>query len=236
MLMHAVEYFSAALVVVPIPAKEAIHTVYAHSHGVLAHFGAYALCISDNGPEFQGKFKEHLLHNFIDHRTIHPNHPQGNGFVEQSVGTIKAALTKICSENLATDTWDIDIAKVGDFVYIRRPNVRNSLQMAAQGMILRIIDLKPSEVVVLQGRCVPVEDWFCPNCKASGITAIPAGRIPEAPQKEPNLFPTPQTRSRDRAALACDKMLVIKQVRVQGGLDKAVWGTASFQGPLSRPW
>ena len=407
MLMHAVEYFSAALVVVPIPAKEAIHTVYAHSHGVLAHFGAYALCISDNGPEFQGKFKEHLLHNFIDHRTIHPNHPQGNGFVERSVGTIKAALTKICSENLATDTWDIDIAKVvtayncspqettkcapftllyarapvmnnpeaqlamtaplpdltdstqvqaltdtlleraqwikrvsptianhiaiahhrdtlryakirggayhprlrkfqvGDFVYIRRPNVRNSLQMAAQGMILRIIDLKPSEVVVLQGRCgctitnharnlspchlpnldgtirpdlavpppslacsvcnfpdnancmllcdgcgagyhthcldpplsaVPVEDWFCPNCKASGITAIPAGRIPETPQKEPNLFPTPQTRSRDRAALACDKMLVIKQVRVQGGLDKAVWGTASFQGPLSRPW
>eukprot|EP00798_Chlamydomonas_sp_ICE-L_P000413 gene413-biopygen145 len=168
MLMHAVEYFSAALVVVPIPAKEAIHTVYAHSHGVLAHFGAYALCISDNGPEFQGKFKEHLLHNFIDHRTIHPNHPQGNGFVERSV--------------------------------------------------------------------VPVEDWFCPNCKASGITAIPAGRIPETPQKEPNLFPTPQTRSRDRAALACDKMLVIKQVRVQGGLDKAVWGTASFQGPLSRPW
>eukprot|EP00798_Chlamydomonas_sp_ICE-L_P026361 gene26361-biopygen11319 len=168
MLMHAVEYFSAALVVVPIPAKKAIHTVYAHSHGVLAHFGAYALCISDNGPEFQGKFKEHLLHNFIDHRTIHPNHPQGNGFVERSV--------------------------------------------------------------------VPVEDWFCPNCKASGITAIPAGRIPETPQKEPNLFPTPQTRSRDRAALACDKMLVIKQVRVQGGLDKAVWGTASFQGPLSRPW
>eukprot|EP00798_Chlamydomonas_sp_ICE-L_P000329 gene329-biopygen69 len=338
MLMHAVEYFSAALVVVPIPAKEAIHTVYAHSHGDLAHFGAYALCISDNGPEFQGKLKEHLLHNFIDHRTIHPNHPQGNGFVEQSVGTIKAALTKICSKNLATDTWDIDIAKVviayncspqettkcapftllyarapvmnnpeaqlamtaplpdltdstqvqaltdtlleraqwikrvsptianyiaiahhrdtlryakirggayhprlrkfqvGDFVYIRRPNVRNSLQMAAQGMILCIIDLKPAEVVVLQGRCVPVEDWFCPNCKASGITAIPAGRIPEAPQKEPNLFPTPQTRSRDRAALACDKMLVIKQVRVQGGLNKAVWGTASFQGPLSRPW
>eukprot|EP00798_Chlamydomonas_sp_ICE-L_P029809 gene29809-biopygen5549 len=299
MLMHAVEYISAALVVVPIPAKEAIHTVYAHSHGVLANFGAYALCISDNGPEFQGKFKEHLLHNFIDHMTIHPNHPQGNGFVERSVGTIKAALTKICSENLATDTWDIDIAKVvteyncspqettkcapftllyarapvmnnpeaqlamtaplpnltdstqvqaltdtlleraqwikrvsptianhieiahhrdtlryakirggayhprlrkfqvGDFVYIRRPNVRNSLQMAAQGMIMRIIDLKPTEVVFLQGRCVPVEDWFCPNCKASGITAIPAGRIPEAPQKEPNLFPTPQTRSRD---------------------------------------
>eukprot|EP00798_Chlamydomonas_sp_ICE-L_P005769 gene5769-biopygen4756 len=144
---------------------------------------------------------------------------------------------------MSKDTDGLDIHS-DQFVleYLRRGvlgsnwTTSRTRRMAAQGMILRIIDLKPSEVVVLQGRCVPVEDWFCPNCKASGITAIPAGRIPETPQKEPNLFPTPQTRSRDRAALACDKMLVIKQVRVQGGLDKAVWGTASFQGPLSRPW
>jgi len=111
-LMHAIEYFSAVLVVVPIPAKEAAHTMYAHAHGVLAHYGTHAVAITDNGPEFLGKFKEHLTHNFIDHRTTHPNHPQGNGFVERSVGTIKAALTKICSEHLSTDTWDIDIAKV----------------------------------------------------------------------------------------------------------------------------
>eukprot|EP00798_Chlamydomonas_sp_ICE-L_P031477 gene31477-biopygen6336 len=32
--------------------------------------------------------------------------------------------------------------QVGDFVYIRRPNVRNTLQMAAQGMILRIKAIK----------------------------------------------------------------------------------------------
>eukprot|EP00798_Chlamydomonas_sp_ICE-L_P030550 gene30550-biopygen16391 len=183
MLMHAVEYFSAALVVVPIPAKEAIHTVCAHSHGVLAHFGAYALCISDNGPEFQGKFKEHLLHNFIDHRTIHPNHPQGNGFVERSVGTIKAALTKICSENLAFDTWDIDIAKV-----------------------VTAHNCSPQETT----KCAPFtllsrRGLVLPNCKASGITAIPAGRIQKhhrrnltfspprrlAPETEP---PSPATR------------------------------------------
>eukprot|EP00798_Chlamydomonas_sp_ICE-L_P030508 gene30508-biopygen16357 len=251
MLMHAVEYFSAALVVVPIPAKEAIHTVYAHSHGVLAHFGAYALCISDNGPEFQGKFKEHLLHNFIDHRMIHPNHPQGNGFVEQSVGTIKAALTKICSENLATDTWDIDIAKVvtADLAKSQKAladlqaafaaaaaTARSSMDVLCVELATKESELGAAQADLVQSQAVPVEDWFCPNCKASGITAIPAGRVPEAPQEEPNLFPTPQTRSRDRAALACDKMLVIKQVRVQGGLDKAVWGTASFQGPLSRPW
>eukprot|EP00798_Chlamydomonas_sp_ICE-L_P007071 gene7071-biopygen16880 len=103
-LMHAIEYFSAVLVVVPIPAKEAAHTMYAHAHGVLAKYGTHAVAITDNGPEFLGKFKEHLTHNFIDHRTTHPNHPQGNGFVERSVGTIKAALTKICSEHLSTDT------------------------------------------------------------------------------------------------------------------------------------
>eukprot|EP00798_Chlamydomonas_sp_ICE-L_P005940 gene5940-biopygen13273 len=110
------------------------------------------------------------------------------------------------------------------------------LRLAAMYKDTDGLDIHSDQFVLEYLRRVPVEDWFCPNCKASGITAIPAGRIPEAPQKEPNLFPTPQTRSRDRAALACDKMLVIKQVRVQSGLDKAVWGTASFQGPLSRPW
>ena len=408
-LMHAIEYFSAVLVVVPIPAKEAAHTMYAHAHGVLAHYGTHAVAITDNGPEFLGKFKEHLTHNFIDHRTTHPNHPQGNGFVERSVGTIKAALTKICSEHLSTDTWDIDIAKVvmayncspqettkcapftllyarspvmndpqaelamttvlpdltdiqqtqalvstllertewikrvtptianhiaiahhrdslryakirggayhprlrkfqvGDFVYIRRPNVRNTLQMAAQGMILRIKAIKDTEVVVLQGRCgctvtnharnlspchlpnmdgtirpdlavppldlacsvcnfpdndacmllcdscgapfhthclspplpaVPAGDWFCPHCTANGITAVPLDRptAPERAPKEPNLFPTPQTRSRDLAAKACDQMVVIKHIKVRGSLDKEVWGIATYLGALARPW
>eukprot|EP00798_Chlamydomonas_sp_ICE-L_P018541 gene18541-biopygen27463 len=408
-LMHAIEYFSAVLVVVPIPAKEAAHTMYAHAHGVLAHYGTHAVAITDNGPEFLGKFKEHLTHNFIDHRTTHPNHPQGNGFVERSVGTIKAALTKICSEHLSTDTWDIDIAKVvmayncspqettkcapftllyakapvmndpqaelamttvlpdltdiqqtqalvstllertewikrvtptianhiaiahhrdslryakirggayhprlrkfqvGDFVYIRRPNVRNTLQMAAQGMILRIKAIKDTEVVVLQGRCgctvtnharnlspchlpnmdgtirpdlavppldlacsvcnfpdndacmllcdscgapfhthclspplpaAPAGDWFCPHCTANGITAVPLDRptAPERAPKEPNLFPTPQTRSRDLAAKACDQMVVIKHIKVRGSLDKEVWGIATYLGALARPW
>eukprot|EP00798_Chlamydomonas_sp_ICE-L_P018055 gene18055-biopygen27006 len=154
MLMHAVEYFSAALVVVPIPAKE---------------------------PYI--RYTRTLM---------------------ESWHTLRLAMTAPLPD--LTDSTQVQ-ALTG-----HSPGARSMDQE------------------------IPVEDWFCPNCKASGITAIPAGRIPETPQKEPNLFPTPQTRSRDRAGLACDKMLVIKQVRVQGGLDKAVWGTASFQGPLSRPW
>eukprot|EP00798_Chlamydomonas_sp_ICE-L_P022093 gene22093-biopygen30777 len=375
-LMHAIEYFSAVLVVVPIPAKEAAHTMYAHAHGVLAHYGTHAVAITDNGPEFLGKFKEHLTHNFIDHRTTHPNHPQGNGFVERSVGTIKAALTKICSEHLSTDTWDIDIAKVvmayncsphettkcapftllyarapvmndpqaelamttvlpdltdiqqtqalvstllertewikrvtptianhiaiahhrdtlryakirggayhpllrkfqvGDFVYIRRPNLRNTLQMAAQGMILQIKAIKDTEVVVLQGHCgcivtnharnlspchlpnmdgtirpdlaVPPLDLACSVCNFPDNDAcmllcdssVPLDRptAPERAPKEPNLFPTPQTRSRDLAAKACDQMVVIKHIKVRGSLDKEVWGIATYLGALARPW
>eukprot|EP00798_Chlamydomonas_sp_ICE-L_P025861 gene25861-biopygen20352 len=371
-LMHAIEYFSAVLVVVPIPAKEAAHTMYAHAHGVLAHYGTHAVAITDNDPEFLGKFKEHLTHNFIDHRTTHPNHPQGNGFVERSVGTIKAALTKICSEHLSTDTWDIDIAKVVmayncspqettkcapfTLLYARAPvmndpqaelamttvlpdltdiqqtqalvstllertewikrvtpTIANHIAIAhhrdslPQGMILRIKAIKDTEVVVLQGRCgctvinharnlspchlpnmdgtirpdlavppldlacsvcnfpdndacmllcdscgapfhthclspplpaVPAGDWFCPHCTANGITAVPLDRptAPERAPKEPNLFPTPQTRSRDLAAKACDKMVVIKHIKVRGSLDKEVWGIATYLGALARPW
>eukprot|EP00798_Chlamydomonas_sp_ICE-L_P005329 gene5329-biopygen8831 len=226
--MHAIEYFSAVLVVVPIPAKEAAH---------------------------------HVLRKF----------------------------------------------QVGDFVYIRRPNVRNTLQMAAQGMILRIKAIKDTEVVVLQGRCgctvtnharnlspchlpkmdgtirldlavphltwpaasatsrqrylhcscaTPVAHRFTHTVSAphyqlsqpvtgSALTVLPtalqlslwiAPTAPERAPKEPNLFPTPQTRSRDLAAKACDQMVVIKHIKFRGSLDKEVWGIATYLGALARPW
>eukprot|EP00798_Chlamydomonas_sp_ICE-L_P019742 gene19742-biopygen28564 len=82
----------------------------------------------------------------------------------------------------------------------------------------------------------PSRTGSAPTAKPAASLQSPRDASQKHHRRNPNLFPTPQTRSRDRAALACDKMLVIKQVRVQGGLDKAVWGTASFQGPLSRPW
>eukprot|EP00798_Chlamydomonas_sp_ICE-L_P003119 gene3119-biopygen20873 len=82
------------------------------------------------------------------------------------------------------------------------------------------------------------DDWFCPHCTANGITAVPLDRptAPERAPKEPNLFPTPQTRSRDLAAKACDKMVVIKHIKLRGSLDKEVWGIATYLGDLARPW
>eukprot|EP00798_Chlamydomonas_sp_ICE-L_P031478 gene31478-biopygen6337 len=85
---------------------------------------------------------------------------------------------------------------------------------------------------------VPAGDWFCPHCTANGITAVPLDRptAPERAPKESNLFPTPQTRSRDLAAKACDKMVVIKHIKVRGSLYKEVWGIATYLGALARPW
>jgi len=42
---------------------------------------------------------------------------------------------------------------VGDFVYLRRRTVVNSLQPEARPGILRIVEVRPSGVLVLQGRC-----------------------------------------------------------------------------------
>jgi hypothetical protein len=42
---------------------------------------------------------------------------------------------------------------VGDFVYVRRRTVVNSLQPEARPGILRVVEVRPSGVLVLQGRC-----------------------------------------------------------------------------------
>jgi hypothetical protein len=42
---------------------------------------------------------------------------------------------------------------VGDFVYVRRRNVVNTLQTEAGPSILRVVEVRPSGVLLLQGRC-----------------------------------------------------------------------------------
>ena len=41
----------------------------------------------------------------------------------------------------------------GDFVYVRRRNVLNTLQTAAKQMVVRVLEVRPTGAVVLQGRC-----------------------------------------------------------------------------------
>ena len=44
----------------------------------------------------------------------------------------------------------------GDFVYMRRPNQLNTLQVAAKQVILRVVEVRSSGTVVLQGRCAKI--------------------------------------------------------------------------------
>ena len=105
-IMHAIEHFSALLVVEPMPSKEARDTAYAFQHGVLERFGACAEVLTDNGGEYMGEFQQMLTANFIDHPHTSPNHPQANGLAERSVGTVKRALRAHCEDTLNITTWD----------------------------------------------------------------------------------------------------------------------------------
>jgi hypothetical protein len=256
-IMHAVEYFSALLILEPMPSKEAKETAYAFQHGVLERFGACAEVVTDNGGEYEGEFQRMLSANFIDHRLTSPNHPQANGLAERSVGTVKRALRAHCEDTLNITSWDEKLPFVslayncsvqqsskcspyqlvyarepvfpssaaqqamrrampdfsvsaaraqqaasdsllqraaylrqvlplvasnlaiaqhrdarryaqvrsgswfpqlrrfveGDYVYVRRPNQNSTLQIPAKQLILRVMQVKPSGCIMLQGRC-----------------------------------------------------------------------------------
>eukprot|EP00798_Chlamydomonas_sp_ICE-L_P023509 gene23509-biopygen18041 len=75
------------------------------------------------------------------------------------------------------------------------PNVRNSLQRAAQGMILRIIDLNPSEVVVLQGRCGPHPEGETLVQASKEVTPLVAGNS--------QLYKLDQQHTHEKGGLHC---------------------------------
>lgn len=110
----AVEYFSKHIELVPIPNKTAESTSKAFLHSVLARFGAPAEVVSDNGGEWKGCFHDLLVHHFIDHRYISPNHSQSNGLVERCVQTVKRCLRKmlyVSGDEVGPD-WETQLAYV----------------------------------------------------------------------------------------------------------------------------
>ena len=111
-ILHAIEYFSATLIAVPMPNKESASTAYAFRHAILSRFGACAQVVTDGGTEYQGDFDSLMTECGIDHRSTSPNHPQANGLVERTVATIKRALRKHCESVLNVDTWDLKLPMV----------------------------------------------------------------------------------------------------------------------------
>jgi len=110
-VMIAIEHYSKFLVVAALPNKASRTVALAFATGVLAHFGAPAEVLTDQGSEFQGEFDQLLLRALVDHRVASPHHPQTDGLAERAVGTLKRALRKLC-EDSQRDDWDMHLAWV----------------------------------------------------------------------------------------------------------------------------
>jgi hypothetical protein len=106
-VMVAIEHFSKFAVLVPIPDAKARSTSFAYMHHVLAHFGASAEVVTDQGGEFEAEFETLLRNCFIDHRTTSANHPQANGLAERAVQTLKRALKKHVEGSGSASEWDM---------------------------------------------------------------------------------------------------------------------------------
>ncbi|XRB15653.1 hypothetical protein RI054_10g54950 [Pseudoscourfieldia marina] len=100
-----IEAFSKALVVVPLPDKEASTVAMAFALHVLARHGSCAEVVTDNGSEFKGAFDELLEKALIDHRHTSREHPQADGLAERAVQTVKEALRR-CLQHRNDIEWD----------------------------------------------------------------------------------------------------------------------------------
>ena len=66
-----------------------------HTMKVFSLFGIPSTMISDNGPQFIGKEYQSLMKQHgIAHITSSPHHPQGHGFIERMIRTVKGFLHK----------------------------------------------------------------------------------------------------------------------------------------------
>ncbi|XRB11143.1 reverse transcriptase [Pseudoscourfieldia marina] len=104
-IMVMIEAFSKALIVVPLPNKEASTTSQVFLLHVLSQYGACAEVVTDNGSEFKGEFDELLERALIDHRWTSRGHPQADGLAERAVQTMKSALRR-CMEKEQQKEWD----------------------------------------------------------------------------------------------------------------------------------
>jgi hypothetical protein len=72
---------------------------------LIARYGTPAEFICDNGPPFQGKFKDFCDERGIHLRYITPGMPRSNGLAERAVKTVKYALKKHAFEEHNARTW-----------------------------------------------------------------------------------------------------------------------------------
>jgi transposase InsO family protein len=90
-----IEHFSKWVELVAFSDKSSHNTSQDFLQQVLSRFGACVECLTDQGSEFRGKFRDLLNHALIDHRRTSRNHPQADGLAERMLQTCKKGLQKI---------------------------------------------------------------------------------------------------------------------------------------------
>lgn len=104
-----IEHFSKWVEIVPVPDKSSEISAAVFLDRVLAHFGAPAEVVSDQGKEFLGEFDALCERSLIDHRQTSRNHPEANGLAERMVQTTKRALKKYGLEHGHHHDWDLQL-------------------------------------------------------------------------------------------------------------------------------
>ncbi|KAK3243685.1 hypothetical protein CYMTET_46675 [Cymbomonas tetramitiformis] len=101
------EHYTRFIVCVPIPNKEASVIATAFRNHVLSSvFGAPAECLVDGGTEFEGDFAVLCRQCLVDRRVTSPDSPEGNGFTERVVRTIKFCFKKMALDKGLDYEWD----------------------------------------------------------------------------------------------------------------------------------
>jgi len=104
--MIMIEHFSKWVELVALSDKSSHSTSQTFLRQVLSRFGACVECLTDQGSEFKGVFRDVLDHALIDHRRTSRDHPEVDGLAKWMVQTCKKRLRKIYLTRNKED-WDM---------------------------------------------------------------------------------------------------------------------------------
>lgn len=104
-VLICIERFSKWCELVPLPDKTSERAADAFAAQVLTRFRAPGEVVTDQGREFQGRFRDLITKHEITHRLASREHPQADGLAERMVQTIKRGLRK-CLLQGGGEQWD----------------------------------------------------------------------------------------------------------------------------------
>ena len=118
------DYYSKWVIVRKLPSPCPSNVVVQIMKEVFSELGIPDKVVSDNGPHYDSETFRSFAHLWgFDHVTTSPRRPQGNGFIERQVQTVKSVMLKARESNT-----DVDLA----LLYLRTTPVTNNIPSPAQ--------------------------------------------------------------------------------------------------------